>query len=476
MIIDGAILAAGLGTRMASSIPKMATPLLGEPLLSYPLRAMEGLGDRLREVFVVVRNGQSERETGGGVTGRFRPVVQTEMDGTWGAVEAVVRSQAFRAGGATHLLIANGDGPLVDADLLRALVAFAAGNPEALVIASAELSSPKGYGRILRDGRGQVRDIREESALSGDEAGIREVNAGLYLVPRGVLEGAVAQIPVDAVKNERFLTALIPRTAGKGQVLSFRVDPECMLGVNSQEDLASVAALLRRRINRAHMVRGVTFWDPERTDVGPEVRIGAGTVIMPQTVLEGKTVVGEGCRIGLGVHLLDTRIDDAVTVRDYVVASGAHCAQGTVVGPFAHLRPGAVLEAAAHVGNFVEIKQSVIGPGSKVNHLSYIGDATVGATTNIGAGTITCNYDGYQKHPTTIGSGVFIGSGSQLVAPVCLGDRSVIAAGSTIVEDVPEDGLALSRTAQETRPAGAERYHARRRSRSRTTRKGEDQK
>ena len=466
MIIDGAILAAGFGTRMASPVPKMESVVLGEPLISYPFRAMNSLEGLLGTIFVVSRPEGFTRDMGLRLPGGEPPaiVVQPAMDGTWGAVEAVALFEGFRSGAATHLLVVNGDGPMIDGPLLRRFVSEAAEAPESLLVATAELSNPRGYGRMIRDASGAIVDIREESRASEEEKRIREVNAGFYLIPRVILEGAVSKIPVDPVKKERFLTALIARVASEGgRICAFSVDPECMTGVNSQEDLAQVTRLLRQRINRGHMARGVTFWDPERTDVGPEVVIGPGTVIMPQTVLEGKTVIGASCRIGLGVHLSDSVVEDQATIRDYVVAAQARCRKGSVVGPFAHLRPGTDLGTEAHLGNFVETKKALIGPGAKVNHLSYIGDAQIGSKTNIGAGTITCNYDGYGKFRTTIGDEVFIGSDTQLVAPVSVGDRAVIGAGSTIVSDVPEDALVLSRSRQENRPAGGERYHKRRR-------------
>jgi bifunctional UDP-N-acetylglucosamine pyrophosphorylase/glucosamine-1-phosphate N-acetyltransferase len=466
MIIDGAILAAGFGTRMASPVPKMESVVLGDPLIAYPWRAMHSLGPVLRTIFVVSRPEGFSRDLGLRSPAGDPPafVIQPAMDGTWGAVEAAVLSDGFRKGAATHLLVVNGDGPLVDGELLLRLVTYGGRFPGALLLATADLSSPRGYGRIIRNIEGAVVDIREESRASEEERSIREVNAGLYLIPRPLLERAAGQIPVDPVKKERFLTALVPLAASEGvPVQAFPVDPECMLGVNSQEDLAQVTRLLRSRINRGHMARGVTFWDPDRTDIGPEVRIGPGTIIMPQTVIEGKTEIGGSCRIGMGVHVADSVVGDQVVLRDYVVASRARLGKGAVVGPFAHLRPETDLGEEAHVGNFVETKKAMIGPGAKINHLSYIGDAQIGSKTNVGAGTITCNYDGYGKYRTTVGSEVFIGSDTQLVAPVSIGDRAVIGAGSTIVSDVPEDALVLSRSRQETRPSGGERYHKRRR-------------
>ncbi len=468
MIIDGAILAAGLGTRMASPIPKVESVVLGESLISYPWRALLSLGPRLGNIHIVVRpEGFSGNPGLDDPSGR-EPilVVQPVMDGTWGAVEAVATHPSFHSGKSTHLLVVNGDGPLLDLPLLERFVESAKESPATLLLATSELSDPSGYGRIIRSRSGEVVDIREESRASEEEKKISEVNAGIYLLPKSILQSAVSRIPSDPVKNERFLTTLVSHVLREGgQIRTLPMAPECILSVNTQEELSEVTALLRDRINRGHMERGVTLWDPTRTDIGPRVTIGPGTVVLPQTVLEGKTRIGHSCRIGLGVHLTDTIVGNNVTLRDYVVSSASILRDGSVAGPFAHLRPGTDLGEGAHLGNFVETKAVVLGAKSKVNHLSYLGDAEVGERTNIGAGTITCNYDGYEKFRTTIGSDVFIGSDTQIVAPVRVGDRSVIAAGSTVVSDVPEDGLLISRSTQEIRPEGGTRYHRRRKDR-----------
>ena len=468
MIIDGAILAAGFGTRMASPVPKVESVVLGETLVSYPWRALLSLGPLLGEIHLVVRPEGFLKDPGLEDPAGRKPalVVQPLMDGTWGAVEAVATSPVFLSGKSSHLLVVNGDGPLLDEGLLAGFAAMGQAFPRDLCLATAELSNPRGYGRIIRDAAGGVVDIREESRASEEEKKIREVNAGIYLIPREILLSAVSRVPSDPVKNERFLTTLVSLVVREGgDVRTFPMTPECMLGVNTQEELAQVTALLRTRINRSHMEKGVTFWDPSRTDVGPRVSIGSGTVIMPQTVLEGKTRIGRSCRIGLGAHLTDTVVGDGVILKDYVVATEALLRDRSVAGPFAHLRPGTDLGEEAHLGNFVETKKTAVGARSKVNHLSYLGDAEVGTDTNVGAGTITCNYDGYDKFRTRIGSGVFIGSDTQLVAPVSVGDRSVIAAGSTVVSDLPEDALLIGRAPAEIRSGGGIRYHRRRKER-----------
>ena len=388
MIIDGAILAAGFGTRMASPVPKVESVVLGETLVSYPWRALLSLGPLLGEIHLVVRPEGFLKDPGLEDPAGRKPalVVQPLMDGTWGAVEAVATSPVFLSGKSSHLLVVNGDGPLLDEGLLAGFAAMGQAFPGDLCLATAELSNPRGYGRIIRDAAGGVVDIREESRASEEEKKIREVNAGIYLIPREILLSAVSRVPSDPVKNERFLTTLVSLVVREGgAVRTFPMTPECMLGVNTQEELAQVTALLRTRINRSHMEKGVTFWDPSRTDVGPRVSIGSGTVIMPQTVLEGKTRIGRSCRIGLGAHLTDTVVGDGVILKDYVVATEALLRDRSVAGPFAHLRPGTDLGEEAHLGNFVETKKTAVGARSKLNHLSYLGDAEVGTDTNVGA-------------------------------------------------------------------------------------------
>lgn len=465
MIIDGVLLAAGSGTRMRSPVAKVLSPILGAPLLSYPYRALAGLGSILSSIHVIVPPGGLPVESvhAGREAPPLQPVIQETPDGTWGACEALFSSRTFLEGPATHFLVLNGDGPLVETALLEAVVALGREDPEALILTTSLLDNPFGYGRILRNSAGRVTGIREEKNTSTEERAICEVNAGLYLIPRGILHEARGKISADPRKGERYLTDLIARVvAQEGSVRTHEAPPDSMRGVNTQEELSRVTALLRERINRGHMERGVTFQDPTRTDVGPDVEIGAGTILLPQSFLEGRTRVGSGCRIGMGVHLLDTGVGDGVTVRDYVVATEAVIGPGAVVGPFAHLRPGTIVGREAHLGNFVETKKAVLGERAKANHLSYLGDVTVGDRTNIGAGTITCNYDGYEKFNTAIGSDVFVGSDTQLVAPVSVGDGAVIAAGSTVVKDVPPGALYLSRPVPESRPEGGSRYHSRR--------------
>ncbi|MHB8369170.1 MAG: bifunctional UDP-N-acetylglucosamine diphosphorylase/glucosamine-1-phosphate N-acetyltransferase GlmU [Leptospirales bacterium] len=476
MIIDGVLLAAGSGTRMRSPVPKVLSPVLGAPLLSYPYRALVRLHERVGAVHVVVPPGGLPGDRPLEAPGSPPPlyVVQERPDGTFGACEAVISSSAFLSGSSTHLLVLNGDGPLVDETLLESLVSLGEDRPGALVLTTAHLDDPTGYGRILRDPSGRVFAIREESAASASEKAIGEVNAGIYLIPRPILLEAAGRIAPDPRKGERYLTDLVARVVAQaGEVLTLSVSPEAMRGVNTQEELSLVTAVLRERINRLHMGRGVTLQDPLRTDIGPEVEIGPGTVILPQSFLEGRTRVGSSCRIGLGVHLLDTEVGDGAVLRDYVVASSAVIGPKAVVGPFAHLRPGTELGLEVHIGNFVETKKAVLGPGAKANHLSYLGDVTVGARTNIGAGTITCNYDGYEKFETVIGEDVFVGSDSQLVAPLSVGDGAVIAAGSTVVADLPPGALYLTRPSPELRPEGALRYHERRRERRKKNKRKE---
>ena len=458
MIVDAAILAAGFGTRMRSPVPKMATPILGEPLLRYPYDAVCQMTPPVQSIFVVAGRDPIESILPEGVLW----VHQHSMDGTLGALEAVLLSRMHLDGGATHLLVLNGDAPLVDGALLDGFMDAVRKEPEAFWFVSTTLSDPGRYGRVIRDPDSRVTAVREWVDL--DEAGraIAEVNAGIYCIPRWFLDRAVSQVIPHPEKNERFLTSLFALSIGSGlPVRSHHSGPESVLGVNTQEELAMAARILKNRINSRWMDRGVTFWDPETTYIGPGVVIGSGTILYPGVILEGETSLAESCRVGTGSHLRNVRMGSGVHIRDYCVLSDAVVEESAVVGPFAHLRPGSHLEQGSHVGNFVETKKVRLGRGAKANHLSYLGDATVGERTNIGAGTITCNYDGVRKHETHIGKDVFVGSDTQIVAPVSIGDGAVIAAGTTVTKDVPPGAMALSRSPQRNLEESGTRYRSR---------------
>jgi bifunctional UDP-N-acetylglucosamine pyrophosphorylase/glucosamine-1-phosphate N-acetyltransferase len=323
------------------------------------------------------------------------------------------------------------------------------------------LDDPAGYGRVLIGAVGHVTGVVEERDAAPDQRAIREVNAGLYAWDAEFLRGALDALKPDNAQGEYYLPDVIARAVERGLVVRGEpVDPEEVLGVNTREELARVESVMRERIRRRWMVEGVTLLDPARIWIDDAVVIGADTVIAPGAWLEGDTVVGSGCRIGPSSHLTHSRLGDRVTVKDACVIDEAVIEDGASIGPFAHLRPGTILRRDARVGNFVELKMVDLGAGSKANHLSYLGDAVIGAGVNIGAGTITCNYDGVKKSRTVIEDHVFIGSDSQLVAPVTVGKGAIVAAGTTVTQDVPPDALVIGRVRQLVKKAWAAKQRA----------------
>jgi bifunctional UDP-N-acetylglucosamine pyrophosphorylase/glucosamine-1-phosphate N-acetyltransferase len=313
------------------------------------------------------------------------------------------------------------------------------------------LESPRGYGRVVRDAGGRPARIVEEKDAADAERAIREVNAGLYCADATFLWKALARVGADNAQEEFYLTDLVALAARRDGVVAVDVPPEEASGVNDREELARAARVLVRRRARALMRAGVTIEDPDRFDCDEGVEIGPDTTVEPGARLLGRTRVGAACRIGAGAILRDTAIGHQVEVRPYSVVEEATVGARAILGPFSRVRPGSEIGEEAHVGNFVETKKTVLGKGAKANHLAYLGDATVGPRANIGAGTITCNYDGEKKHPTRIGAGAFIGTNSSLVAPIEIGDGAYVAAGSVITKPVPAGALALGRAQQVTK-------------------------
>jgi bifunctional UDP-N-acetylglucosamine pyrophosphorylase/glucosamine-1-phosphate N-acetyltransferase len=312
------------------------------------------------------------------------------------------------------------------------------------------MADPYGYGRIVRDAKGEIVRIVEERDASADERALGEINTGIYTLALDGLFESVRGLAADNAQGEYYLTDLVAQYRRQGRRVETMCvsDAEEIRGVNSRVDLAEVARIVRARKNRDLMMAGVSIEDPATAYIDQDVVIGADTVIGPGVRLEGKTVIGTGCRVHAGVRVTDGTIGDAVTVLDHSIIVSSTVDAGAQIGPFAHLRPGSHVGPEARVGNFVELKKTSLGRGSKASHLTYLGDATIGADVNIGAGTITCNYDGENKHPTVIEDGAFIGSDSQLVAPVRVGKGAYVAAGSSITKDVPADSLAIARAQQ----------------------------
>ena len=443
-----AILAAGQGKRMRSALPKVLQPLAGRPLLAHVLDTARELapagihvvhghgGEQLREAFA-----------GEGGTG-LAWALQREQLGTGHAL-----LQAMPGIPDGHLvLVLYGDVPLLSASTLRALVALA--GRDALSLLTVRLDDPTGYGRIVRDARGGVRRIVEQRDANARELGIRECNSGVLVAPAVRLRKWLAQLGNRNAQREYYLTDVIAMAArDKISVrLLVAIDPLEVLGVNDRVQLATLEAACRARNARALMLAGVTVLDPARIDIRGAVECGMDVVLDVNVVLEGPVTLGDGVHVGANSVISNARIGAGTRIKPNCVIDNAEIGPRCEIGPFARIRPGSELAEGAHVGNFVELKKTRLGRGSKANHLTYLGDAVVGEGVNVGAGTVTCNYDGANKSVTEIGDGAFIGSGSMLVAPVRIGANATIGAGSTITRDAPEGELTLERTRQKTVP------------------------
>jgi bifunctional UDP-N-acetylglucosamine pyrophosphorylase/glucosamine-1-phosphate N-acetyltransferase len=445
--VAAVVLAAGKGTRMKSERAKVLHPVCGRPLAYWPIRAALEAG--AAKVVVVVGHQASEVRaalTEAFPSGRLVFAVQKEQRGTAHAVRC---ARAALAGHAGEILILCGDAPLVQAETLLRLRTEKARAVAALSLLTMRLPDPTGYGRVVRDGAGRPARIVEEKDADPATRKIDEANAGFYCVDATFLWSALAKVKPLNAQRELYLTDLLALAVDEEQgAVAVETEAAEAAGVNDHVELSRVARILNRRIAHALMRAGVAIEDPERVDLDEGVAVGAETVIEPGVRLRGKTRIGSGVVVGQGSVLTDARIADGVVIRPYTVVDDATVGRGAIVGPFARLRPGTELAEETHVGNFVETKKTRLGKGSKANHLSYLGDAVIGAGVNVGAGTITCNYDGEKKHVTTLGDGVFVGSDTTLVAPVSVGKGAYIGAGSCITENVPAGALALGRGRQ----------------------------
>jgi bifunctional UDP-N-acetylglucosamine pyrophosphorylase / glucosamine-1-phosphate N-acetyltransferase len=437
------ILAAGQGTRMRSATPKMLHDICGRPMVGWPIAAaMDAGAGRI----VVV--GRPDGSLEGALPDGVELAVQPQADGTGDAV----RAAAGHVDRDAAVIVLAGDVPLITAEAIAALAAAHHSAGAAATMATMLLDDPSGYGRVVRAGDGAVQRVVETKRpadATADELEIREVNTGVFAFDGGALLDALDQLEADNAQGEYYLPAVLPLLRDNGgTVLTHRVDdPALMLGVNDRVDLARIRALAQRRINEAHMRAGVTIVEPASTLIDVGVALGADTVVEPSSFLRGTTRAGERCRIGPLTTLIDMTLGDEVAVpHSYLVE--AEVGDRVSIGPFAYLRPGTVLREGSKVGTFVEVKNSDIGAGTKVPHLSYIGDADVGEGSNLGAGTITANYDGRSKHRTKIGDRVRGGVDTAFVAPVEVGDDAWTAAGSVVDEDVPPGALAIARARQ----------------------------
>jgi bifunctional UDP-N-acetylglucosamine pyrophosphorylase/glucosamine-1-phosphate N-acetyltransferase len=439
------ILAAGQGKRMYSDLPKVLHPLGGRPLLAHVVATSLALEPR--QVIVVYGHG------GRLVPERLAalPVDWVEQGEQLGTGHAVAQAMPGVGDGDT-LLVLYGDVPLIRAETLRGLIRLS--GPDAVALLTVELDDPSGYGRVLRDASGHVARIVEQKDASPEELTVREANTGILAVPAGRLRGWLAALGNDNAQGEYYLTDVIGMAVAQGLPVH-TVRPASgfeVLGVNNRLQLAELERAYQRREAERLMLAGVTLADPARIDVRGEVIAGRDVFIDVNVILEGRVVLGDGVRVGPHNLIRDAEIGAGAEVLANCVIEEAVVGAQSRVGPFSRVRPETRLAAGVHVGNFVEIKKSAVGERSKINHLSYVGDSEVGRNVNVGAGTITCNYDGANKHRTVIGDDVFIGSDTQLVAPVTVGAGATIGAGSTITRDAPPGELTLSRVPQTTRP------------------------
>ena len=428
---------------MRSRTPKMLHEICGRPMIDWTVAAALEAG--AGKVVVV---GSPDGALDGRLPARVALAVQPEPNGTGGAVLAA--ADELRDGG--PVIVVTGDAPLVTPDALRALIDAHAASGAAATIVTTTLDDPSGYGRVVRGADGGVERV-VETKRPGDataaELAIKEVNAGVYAFDGAALLDALSRIGTDTAQGELDLPDVVgPLREAGNPVAAFTVDdPTILLGVNDRVELARVRRIAQERIHEAHMRAGVTIVDPASTTIDVDVRIGADTVIEPSTFLRGATTIGELCTVGPVTTAIDATLGDEVTVvHSYL--TGCEVRAGATVGPFAYLRPGALLREGSKAGTFVEIKNSDIGEGTKVPHLSYVGDADVGPGTNLGAATITANYDGRHKHRTTIGANVRTSVDTTLVAPVTVGDEAYTGAGSVVTEDVPPGALAIARARQ----------------------------
>lgn len=445
------ILAAGDATRMRSSRPKVLHYLCGRRLIDYPIRAATALGARL--VVVVGRDADRVSEVVKGVSDATF-VEQKERLGTG---HALLQARGACGDDDGALLVLPGDMPLLSEATLRRLVEHHRATGAAVTLLTAEMADPTGYGRVVRDNGRPVAIVEHRDATAA-QRNIREIGTSTYCFDPRHLWPALSRVTPRNQQGEYYLTDVVALLAQEGRAIEAVTveDPREGLGVNDRRQLAELGAVTRRRILDRLMVEGVTVLDPGTTYVDDTVEIGADTVLYPGVILEGRTTIGTECVVGAGSYVSQSHLGDRVTLRPYCVLNEATVEADASLGPFCHLRPLAHVGAGAKIGNFVELKKSRIGRGAKVPHLSYVGDATLGAGVNFGAGAITCNYDGVAKHETVVGDGAFVGTNSSLVAPVTVGEGAYVGAGSVITKDVPAGALAVTRAQQAIREGWVE--------------------
>jgi bifunctional UDP-N-acetylglucosamine pyrophosphorylase/glucosamine-1-phosphate N-acetyltransferase len=443
MNLNVVILAAGRGKRMNSLVPKVLHEVSGRPMLQYAVDAVKSL--KPQKTVVVIGNGSEEVKKRMKAEDHLSFVLQKKLLGTGDAL-AAARKELIKGA----VMVLNGDCPLITAKTLKMLIEKHKQDKNIVSLLSFVDDSMPGYGRILRDEKGRVSGIVEDKHATTEEKNkFKELNSGVYILEAQALD-YLDEIKKNRASGEYYLTDIIGIVSKEGRRLNAYICPaEDIRGVNNREELYEISDIIRRRTIVKLMHRGVTFIDPNMSFVHPSVSVGKDTVIYPNTYLEGSTKIGNNCIVYPGARINNSCLGNGVIVKDNTVIEESTIGNGTAVGPFAHLRPHSIIGRNVKIGNFVETKKSSIGDGAKASHLTYLGDAFVGRNVNIGAGTITCNYDGKSKFNTVIEPDVFIGSDSQLVAPVKIGKGAYVAAGATITKDVPAGALAISRTKQQ---------------------------
>ena len=464
--VTAVVLAAGKGTRMKSATPKVLHAIAGRPMIHYPVRAaLEAGADR---VVVVVGHGRDRvepylRETFGD---RVELVVQEEQKGTGHAVLVALAAIGKGRNGKdtpqdARVLILSGDTPLLRVEDLRGLLAAADADSKAdIALLTATLKDATGYGRIVRRG-GFVVAIKEHKDCTEEERTIHEINPAVYAVRYAFLAAHLPKLKPNNAQGELYLTDLIAAAATAGGVVDRIAEAASLEGINDRAQLAELDGRMLAAIIKKHQLAGVTVRDPSSTEIHDSVTIGAEVVIERGVVLRGATKIEDGATLDVGCVLTDVTVAASANLKPYTIASQSKIGPKAQIGPFSHLRPASDVGEDAHVGNFVELKKTRLGKGSKANHLAYLGDGEVGEGVNVGAGTIFCNYDGFKKHVTTLEDGVFIGSDSQLVAPVRVGKGAYVGTGTTVTKDVPAGALAIGRVKQENKEGYADKLKAR---------------
>ncbi|GFZ99729.1 bifunctional protein GlmU [Paenibacillus marchantiophytorum] len=449
------VLAAGQGKRMKSKLYKVLHPVVGKPMVGHVVDTLKHI--EVTKTLVIVGFGAEEVK---GYLGDLADYALQEQQ--LGTGHAVLQAKEALGEEEGMTVVICGDTPLISAATLRSTIELHQQSGAAATILTAKLDEPQGYGRIIRGEDGQVTRIVEQKDCNSEEAAVQEINTGTYIFDNQKLFKALASVTNSNTQNEYYLTDVIGILKSASEVVQgyCMVDAAESIGVNDRVALAEAERLFKERINREHMLGGVTIIDPSNTYIEVGVTIGADTVLLPGTILRGNTIIGEACTIGPQTEIIDSVVKDEVTIKQSVLQD-AFVDNEASVGPFAYLRPGAIIGKQVKIGDFVEIKNATLGDGSKVSHLSYVGDAVVGTNVNIGCGAITVNYDGFNKSLTEIGDDAFVGSNVNLIAPVKIGNGAYVVAGSTITHAVPDGDLAIARERQTNKPGYADKIKSR---------------